>query len=123
MASDPRDIAKRSIVVKDDEDSELESAFSQGRDLSLEILKENNRHSADMLHKELGAFGRIIGGEATAPTVSALIVVGFGSVAAVGCWVAAAHLPDQAEFWAKQAERCLGLGSAALAFIFGKGSK
>lgn len=123
MVSDPRQAAKRAITVRETDDPELDGALSDGRSLSLELVKENNRHASDMRSKELGYFGQIIGGETTAPTVVALFVVAVGFLGGVGCWVAAGFNPEQGGFWSTQAERGFAVGSAALAFIFGKGSK
>lgn len=72
--------------------------------------------------KSLVFFGRLLGGEKTAPTVVAMFVVLIGFGVAIGALVAAGYDPAHADFWSKQAERGFGVGSAALAYIFGKGS-
>lgn len=123
MASDPRAAAKKAITARESDDPELEDALSDGRYLSLALVKENNRHASDMRSKELGYFGHLIGGETTAPTVVALFVVVVGFLGAIGCWIAAGFSPEQSDFWSKQSERGIAFGSASLAFIFGKGSK
>lgn len=121
MASD-REQAKGEIVRRDENDAELDNALGAASRLQLELNKENNRHEEAKRDKELGFFGRLIGGEKTAPVVVAMIVVLIGFGLAVGCLIMAGNQPSSAEFWAKQAERGIGVGSAALAYIFGKGA-
>lgn len=122
MESD-REKAKSAIVAREKDDPELGAALHEGKNLQLEILKETNRHDEAMRGHELGFFGRILGGESTAPTVIAALVVLLGFVTFVACLYAASQYPDHADFWAKQGERGLGVGAAALAYLFGRGSK
>lgn len=122
MASE-REAAKKAITGRESDDPELNVVLTGAHRLQIELVKETNRHNEVMRQKDLGAFGRLIGGEATAPFTVALIVVIFGVLAAVGCWIAAWQVPENAEFWAKQAERGIAVASASLAFIFGRGSR
>jgi hypothetical protein len=115
--------AKGAIIQRDRDDPELDAVLSSAHQLQLHLAKETNRHDEAMRRAELGLFGRIIGGEATAPFVVAAIAVFAGFLAAGGSWFMAAWEPNQAEFWAKQAERGISVASAAIAFIFGRGSK
>ncbi|MEH3035266.1 MAG: hypothetical protein PGN23_02045 [Sphingomonas adhaesiva] len=121
MASD-RDEAKGQIVRRESDDAELDSALGAASRLQLELAREQNRHEEAKRDKDLGFFGKLIGGEKTAPVVVAMLVVVIAFAAAIGCLIMAAVQASQAEFWAKQAERAFGLGSAAVAYIFGKGS-
>jgi hypothetical protein len=121
MASD-RDEAKGQIVKRESGDAELDSTLGAANLFQLELTREQNRHEEVKRDKDLGFFGRVIGGEKTAPVVVAMLVVVIAFTVAVGCLVMAATQTQQAEFWAKQAERAFGLGSAAVAYIFGKGS-
>jgi hypothetical protein len=118
-----REDAKSAIIHRDENDPELDDVISSAHQLQLHLFKERNRHNEAMQKIELGFFGRIIGGEATAPFVVATIVVFLGFLAAGASWFMAAWEPNQAEFWAKQAERGISVASAAVAFIFGRGSK
>jgi hypothetical protein len=118
-----REVAKGSVVQKKDDDPELTDALSGAHGLQLAITKETNRHAEAMHKANLGFVGRAIGGEANAPVVVACIATLFGLICAVGCWIAAAKYPDAFDFWGKQAERSIAFSGAALAFIFGRGSK
>jgi len=122
MASERED-AKKAIIARERDDPELADVLTGGHRFQLELARETNRHQEAMRAKDLGSFGWLMGGENTAPFTVALVVVMFGIVAAIGCWVAAWNAPTSAEFWAKQAERGIAVSSAALAFIFGRGSK
>lgn len=121
MASD-RDQAKSDITRRDESDAELESTLGSANRLQLELNKEQNRHEEAKRDKDLGFFGKLIGGEKTAPIVVAMLVVMIGFSLAIGCLVMAGVQSDASEFWSKQAERGIGVGTAALAYIFGKGS-
>lgn len=121
MASD-RDEAKGQIIKRESDDAELDSALGAANRLQLELTREQNRHEEAKRDKDLGFFGKLLGGEKTAPVVVAMLVVVIAFMTAIGCLIMAAYQTQQAEFWAKQAERAFGLGSAAVAYIFGKGS-
>lgn len=121
MASQ-REEAKRAITVRSGDDPELAGALLSAHNLQLEIQRENNRHLEDMRSKELGYLGRWIGGKDNAPFAVALGLLICGVLIAVCSLIAAAALPEQQEFWAKQAERGFGLAIASGAFIAGKGS-
>ncbi|MCK1650473.1 hypothetical protein IVA88_03350 [Bradyrhizobium sp. 149] len=118
-----REEAKGSVVQKTDSDPELTDALTGAHGFQLALTKETNRHAETMHKQNLGFFGRALGGEATAPVVIACLATIFGLLCAAGCWTVAAKFPDVADFWGKQAERCMGFSAAALAFIFGRGSK
>jgi len=61
-----REDAKGAIIQRDNDDPELDAVLSSAHHLQLHLIKETNRHSEAMRKTELGFFGRIIGGEATA---------------------------------------------------------
>jgi hypothetical protein len=118
-----REDAKGAIIRREKEDPELDEVISTAHHFQLQLAKETNRHNEAMRRAELGFFGRILGGEATAPFVIATLVVFLGFLVAACSWFMAAWEPSQAEFWAKQAERGITIASAAVAYIFGRGSK
>lgn len=122
MASE-REVAKGAITERDDIDPELKEALSQASGFQLDVTKENNRHREHQRAQELGLIGKLIGGEQNAPGAVALFVVLVGYLSAIGCMVAAGIDHDQAAFWSQQVERGFGVGSAALAYLFGKGTK
>jgi homoserine acetyltransferase len=121
MASE-REQAKSAITARTSEEPELEEKLSQAHALQhrLESDKEAHRHKEAMRAAELGWFGRILGGEATASLTVAFIVVCVGLFTAVGCLGMAAYAPSTGDFWAKQSERSIAVAMAALSFIFGK---
>lgn len=121
MVSD-REEAKSQIVRRDAGDAELDSALSEANRFQLELAREQNRHEEAKRDKELGFFGRILGGEKIAPTVVAMAATFIGFSVGIGCLCMAGFQHENAEFWSKQAERGFGLGSAALAYIFGRSS-
>lgn len=122
MASD-REKAKNAITVREADDPELGAALHEGQNFQLEVLRETNRHNEVMRGRELGFFGKILGGESTALTVIATFVVILGFATFAACLYVASSDPERAEFWSKQGERGLGVGSAALAYLFGKNAK
>lgn len=117
-----RESAKKSISSKETNDPELDEALRAAKDFQLGILKENNRHVEETHKTDLGWFGRAFGGETSAPTYVALIAMVVGFAAAGFSLYMAAKVPADGEFWGKQSERMIALASAALAFIFGRGS-
>jgi hypothetical protein len=117
-----RESAKKSISSKETNDPELDEALRAAKDFQLDILKENNRHVEETHKANLGWFGRAFGGDASAPTYVALIAMMVGIVGAGLSLYMAAKAPGDGEFWGKQFERLIAFASAALAFIFGRGS-
>jgi hypothetical protein len=122
MATD-RELAKKSITGSSETDPEFRKALSDAQSLQLELEKEKNRHNETMRLTDLGAGGRLLGGEKNAPTVVAGMAAAFGGVAFCGCLLAAARYPDMNEFWGKNAERALAFSAASIAYIFGRGTK
>jgi len=124
MVSDfDRDSAKNSISDRETSDPEMEYALNSASKFQLEIVKENNRHVEAKIAHDLGFFGRAFGGEKSAPTYVALVAMLLGLFGAGVSIYMAAHDADSIEFWGKQIERSIAFASAALAFIFGRGSK
>jgi hypothetical protein len=118
-----RESAKGAVVQKTTADPELAEVLSGAHKLQLDLTKEANRHALAMHKSELGFIGRALGGPANAPVVVACIALLCGVAVYVGCLYAASQFADQADFWGKQGERVLAFAGAALAFIFGRGSK
>lgn len=106
----------------------MEEAINSASRFQLEVLKENNRHIEAKIRHDLGVFGRAFGGEKSAPTYVALVAMVSGLAAVGVSFYMAAHAPEvnnaeYVDFWGKQIERSIAFASAALAFIFGRGSK
>lgn len=113
MASE-RDEVRESVVEKESADPDLQAAIAKGAQLqhSLDADKENNRHKEAKYDKWIQAVPYVIAAFA--------VVLGF-AIFFVSMYVASNQI-DQAEFWAKQGERGIGVATAALAYIFGKAS-
>lgn len=118
-----RESAKASITERENEDPELDVTFSNASKSALAFQKEENRHAHAMKKTQLGKIGEWIGDDINATISAALFVIIVGFVAAIGCWIAAAAVPTNAEFWGDQAGRALTVGSAAVAYLFGRGGK
>jgi hypothetical protein len=134
MASEPpsaRDAARAAVQGKEDatardqaradtpapqpNDADVTAELAQATKLQhdLDSTKEANRHAAVVFDKKIEL----------APVGIAAAVVLLGFVAFFAAMIAASWYGDHAEFWAKQGERGIGIATAALAYIFGKGSK
>lgn len=124
MASE-RDAAKGAVVKVDSSDPELDDALAKAATHQLALKKEDNRHKEALRKQDLGFFGGWLGGEKSAPTAIASIATCVGLGAALYCLYAASDTVDSsiAGFWSTQSERAFAFATAALAFIFGKGSK
>ena len=66
MATD-RELAKQSITGTSETDPDFRKALSDAQSLQLELEKEKNRHNETMRSADLGAGGRLLGGEKSAP--------------------------------------------------------
>lgn len=113
MASE-RDEVRESVADKEHSDGDLQNTLSNAQQLqhTLDRDKEANRHKEAKIDKVIGA----------APVVVAGIVVVLGFIAFFASMVAESWYAQQAEFWAKQGERGLGVIGVALGYIFGKGT-
>ncbi len=89
----------------------------------LEIAKESNAHAKAMYLAELGLFGRLIGGEKTAPVLIAGFAVAAGLLVVIFSAYMASQHPGSEEFWSKLLERGFAFAAAALAFIFGRSGR
>ena len=119
-----RAAAKKAITEREENDPELGQTLTTAHQLQLELAKETNRHTEAKIASELGFFGRLIGGEKTAPVVIALIVVLIGFGIGIGCLIAAGNAAaEQVALYDKYTERGFAIGTAALANLFGKGSR
>lgn len=124
MESD-RQKAKGSIVSKKANDPDLDETLSSAENLQLQSKRAEYHHKEEMKSKDLGWLGSIFGGEKSAPTYIALLAMILGVFGAALCWYQASLIEDITvrEFWATQSERAIAFSSAALAFIFGRGTK
>ena len=123
MAFD-RKAAKEAITTKSKVDAEFNEAQSGAHEFQLKIAQENNRHVETMRRHELGFIGRAFGGEKSAPTYIAFLVMVAGMAGTFYCWSQAGTVEAAvADFWSKQAERSLAFAASALAYIFGRGTK
>ena len=113
MASE-RDEVRGSITERDAADPALQATLSKAHQLqhALDKDKETNRHKEAKYDKYIGAVPYAIAALA--------VVLGFGIFFA--SMYAASRETAQADFWAKQGERGIGVATAALAYIFGKAS-
>ena len=115
--------AKSTMSDREETDPEMDAKIAEGAKFQLEIIKENNRH-VEATHKtDLGFLGIAFGGEKSAPTFVAMLAMIVGLVGAGAALTMAANSPETTDFWGTQVERAVAFSSAALAFIFGRGSK
>lgn len=115
--------AKNAMSDREDTDPEMDAKIAEGAKFQLDMIKENHRH-AEATHKtDLGFLGKAFGGEKSAPTFVAMLAMIVGLVGAGAALGMAASNPETTEFWGTQVERAVAFASAALAFIFGRGSK
>ena len=118
-----RQSAKKSInSSRERSDPELDDVLNSASKFQLEIVRENNRHTEAKISSDLGFFGKYLGGEQNSPTFIASIAMLAGFITAAFSLYMAAHDTSAVDFWGKQVERAMAFSSAALAFIFGRGS-
>ncbi|WP_105437683.1 hypothetical protein [Neorhizobium sp. T25_13] len=122
MAFD-RKAAKEAIQAKSGDDAEFDEAQVRAHDFQLKIAQENNRHEETMRRHDLGFLGRAFGGEKSAPTYIAFLVMVAMMMGAFYCWSRAGEAGQATEFWSAQAERAIAFAASALAYIFGRGNK
>jgi hypothetical protein len=121
MASE-RDAARGNIADQEQADPDLNRKLTAGHELQIAIDREANRSKEALAALNVGWFGKVFGNSDHAPTVVAAVVVVFGFVAFFCCLIAASWYQANPDFWAKQGERGIGIATAALAYIFGRGS-
>lgn len=122
MASD-RQTAKGAVVEKQTVDAELDAALAKAARHQLDLKKEENRHKEVINRQNLGIVGNLFGDGKSLPTTAALLTVIFGFLTAIGLYLAAFSRPESAELWTSNAERALSVAIAALAYVFGKGTR
>ncbi len=122
MASD-REAAKGAVVSKDEDDPELDNALANASKHQLDLKREENRHREEMNKQNLGFIGNLFGDGRNTPTAAAIIMIIFSCIITVALYIAAYNQPSLKELWMANAERALAVGLAALAYVFGKGSK
>lgn len=118
-----RKAAKEAITDKGQNDPELDQTLKEAHNFQLELLKENNFHARQMNQANLGFIGKILGDGKNTQMFIAMLAVGAGVVLFIGCLFCAYKSPENSDFWSKQGERALAFAAAALAYIFGAGSK
>jgi hypothetical protein len=137
MASD-RSKAKQDVVAGSEESSEpaeFSSALSSAHTFKHELAKKKEEHrhielmrdkeiaaAADDQHRELGRFGRLLGGSANAPLAIASIVVVAGLGFVAYCLHAGAYSKAPTD-WFHEAEWGGALAASSLSFIFGRSGK
>lgn len=115
-----RQEAKKGVVKRETDDPELDATLFNAHRAQLDLTREANRHTEHMNAQNLGRFGRLAGSDKSAFAAYSAIILGVALF--IVCLVLAYNRPDMADFWKTQAERALTFASAALAFLFGKGS-
>lgn len=110
-----RDAARSATHDRDGDDPDLKRNLQAAVELQhqLDDKKETHRHRE-------ARFDKLI---ELAPVIIAAIVVVLGFAVFIGAMFEASWQAKQAEFWAKQGERGISTAVAALAYIFGKGTK
>lgn len=99
------------------------TSTSADPETTLALKAADHAHAENLQKAELGWLGKCLGGEKSAPTSIAFIVVIITFVVATGALIAAAmHDKAPAEFM-NVFERCFTLLSACLAYIFGRGTR
>lgn len=122
MGSD-REAAKKAATNKEDDDPELTAALAAAKDHQLAIKKEDNRHAEQINQQNMGRLGTLVGDGKSVPTVAALSTIALGFLTAIGLYIAMVFDPENGEMYSTSAERSMGVAAAALAYLFGKGSK
>jgi hypothetical protein len=118
-----RDAAKAGIVDRESEDPQLEQAFQRAR--SLEVTLAGHKHDQLMRDKELGAVGRLIGGEKNAPITIAFgaLVISLAAFVAIQVLVGLGYVVEaRAATLIAAADKCLALATLALGYVCGKSS-
>ena len=118
-----REAAKAGIVEREGDDAELNEAMGKARNLQVKLA--DHRHAETMKDKDLGVFGRWLGGEKSAPITVASIALVASLLVFIGIHgtVAFAVL-DSSKVTAliTAADKCLALATLALGYVCGKGS-
>lgn len=117
-----RSTAKGAILARDQADPEMARTLDEAKH-QLEAAKESNAHTRAMYLAELGFFGRMIGGEKTAPVLIAGFAVAAGLLVVLFSAYMAGQHPDREEFWGRLLERGFAFSAAALAFVFGRSGR
>lgn len=114
--------AKAAVSDKEAVDPQLEAGISNAIDYRLKIAEHT--HAQKLIDKELGWLGRFLGGEKSAPTAVASIVIGASILIFFAMYLVAAFgslEEDRAKFIINAGDKCLALGTLALGYVCGKG--
>jgi hypothetical protein len=128
--------AKQDIIVNsadEAEPSELKILLDDAQSIQHELAKEGNRNKEAMRQMELtakaaeqrtelGFIGKLTGGKDNAPVAIALVAVVCGIFLTFLCFHYAAYSAAP-QTWTREGDAALAFTSAALSFIFGRGSK
>lgn len=118
-----RNTVKGAISSKGQADDELSEKFSTAHKAQVELEKLRNNHELSKITKEQGWLGRIFGSWKNVPMLIALLSVISGFLAFVVITViAGSEEGADRELLSKSAHMSLSFASAALAYIFGRGS-
>ena len=117
--------AKESIVVRDQNDSDLTNTFQNAHKLQLELTKEHNQHASKILDHNRGVLGKFFGDGKNATTFIVLVCILFGMLAYGYCLsvIASAKTPELISSWSSRADNLLTFIASALAYIFGRATK
>jgi hypothetical protein len=118
-----RDAAKKAASNQEEDDPEFDAALRAAKDHQLAIKKEDNRHTETINQQNMGKLGSWVGDGKSVPTVAALSTIVLGFLTAIGLFVAMFCDPGNGGLYSSNAERAIGVAAAALAYLFGKGSK
>ena len=121
MALD-REKAKQAIGTTDQNDSEFSSKLKEGHKAQVELEKIKNQHEIARIKTERGLIGYLFGSWQNVPMFIALLSVIFGGFAFYKFMGNALAVNADKVFWSESAKIALAFASAALGFIFGRGS-
>lgn len=113
--STARDAVRHATQDREGDDPDLKRNLQAAVQLQHQLDEQKETHR----HRE-ARYDKLI---ELAPVIIAAVVVVLGFGVFIGAMYAASRQQAQSEFWAKQGERGISTAVAALAYIFGKGTK
>ncbi|MFN3279235.1 MAG: hypothetical protein ACK41Y_12670 [Paracoccus hibiscisoli] len=119
MAIDVRAGAKASAKEEEPDDAELSETLETADAFRLALRRENNRFAEGQHSRDLGAVGRLLGGDG-APMSIAFIALLLGLLIFSIAMLLAYNQQESAEYFQKFSVGPLGLATTALGYIFGK---
>lgn len=98
------------------------STLSEAHKVQSELTKIKNKHELDIMKAKRGWIGCLFGSWNNVPMFIALIAVLFGVLTFYQFMHAAMEQNADKEFWVNSAKISLAFASAAMGYIFGRGS-